>query len=31
LHEPFGAGWATLVMLSMSGAMLWYFYRKGWL
>jgi magnesium transporter len=31
LHEPFGAGWATLVMLGMSGAMLWYFYRKGWL
>jgi len=31
LREPFGAGWATLVMLGMSGGMLWYFYRKGWL
>ena len=31
MHEPFGAAWATGVMLSMSGAMLWYFYRKGWL
>jgi magnesium transporter len=31
LHEPFGAWWATIVMLGMSGGMLWYFYRKGWL
>ncbi len=31
LHEPLGAGWATLVMLGMSGSMLWYFYRRGWL
>lgn len=31
LREPFGAVWATIVMLGMSGAMLWYFYRKGWL
>jgi magnesium transporter len=31
LHEPLGAAWATGVMLGMSGAMLWYFYWKGWL
>ena len=30
LHEPNGAAWATGVLLGMSGAMLWYFYRKGW-
>jgi magnesium transporter len=31
LHHPLGAVWATAVMLGMSGGMLWYFFRKGWL
>jgi magnesium transporter len=31
LHDALGAVWATAIMLIMSGAMLWYFYRKGWL
>jgi magnesium transporter len=31
LQDPWGAWWATLVMFGMSGGMIWYFYRKGWL
>lgn len=31
LHNPFGAIWATVGMLLIGAAMLWYFRRKGWL